>query len=257
MDASGLLPPELLLAPNAARWKDPAASIISRIRTFAPPNVSDTPQSLFITKIPDGAKFPTINDCVDKVLARMPFPRFVRMSDPNEMLIFIDGACPGNGQIGATGGCAFVWNGIASPTLDGSLAFRLEEQGPTGQLYEPTSNRAELRAAIAALEFRVWAGEGWKRLVIATDSEYVALGATSWVHGWKHKGWKTCGGTPVKNRDLWESLLELVSKHAGMGLEVLFWRIPRSLNQVADREAKRGAEMPSTREYTTYSGCMC
>ncbi|KAK0730255.1 hypothetical protein B0H67DRAFT_452205, partial [Lasiosphaeris hirsuta] len=47
-----------------------------------------------------------------------------------------------------------------------------------------TNNHAELRAAIAALEFRCWWGEGWERIVIATDSKYVADGATAWLLSW-------------------------------------------------------------------------
>lgn len=253
------LSPDVIIAPNAASWRDSPASTISQIRSFPSPNASESPQSLFITKIPDGARFPNGDDLRsdNTVRVRMPFPRFVRISDPNEMLIFVDGACPNNGQPGATGGCSFVYHGINLPEVNGIVCFRLEDEGPTGQVYPPTSNRAELRAVIAALEFRVWGGEGWERLVIATDSEYVTLGATNWVHGWKQKGWKTCNGKPVKNRDLWESLLDLVSRHAAMGLEVLFWRIPRNLNQVADEAAKRGAEMPSASEYSPQMGALC
>jgi ribonuclease HI len=43
------------------------------------------------------------------------------------------------------------------------------------------------------------------------DSQYVQKGITEWMPGWKRKGWKTAAGTPVKNRDLWETLDRLVS----------------------------------------------
>ncbi|MGF1535814.1 MAG: ribonuclease H, partial [Elainellaceae cyanobacterium] len=39
-----------------------------------------------------------------------------------------------------------------------------------------------------------------------TDSQYVQNGITKWIHGWKKKGWKTAGGKPVLNQDLWEDL---------------------------------------------------
>ncbi len=61
--------------------------------------------------------------------------------------------------------------------------------------------------------------EGLKRLnekcavEIITDSEYVKNGMTSWIHGWKKKGWKTASNKPVVNQDLWIVLDELVNAH--------------------------------------------
>ena len=61
--------------------------------------------------------------------------------------------------------------------------------------------------------------EGLKRLnekcgvEIITDSEYVKNGMTSWIHGWKKKGWKTASKKPVVNQDLWMALDELVNEH--------------------------------------------
>ncbi len=72
-----------------------------------------------------------------------------------------------------------------------------------------TNNRMELTAAI----------EGLKRLKescsieIITDSEYVKNGITTWIKGWKQKGWKSSDRKPVKNQDLWMVLDELVSSH--------------------------------------------
>lgn len=72
-----------------------------------------------------------------------------------------------------------------------------------------TNNRMELMAAI----------EGLRKLKedcaveIITDSEYVKNGITTWIHGWKRKGWVSSDKKPVKNQDLWRELDELVSKH--------------------------------------------
>lgn len=68
------------------------------------------------------------------------------------MAIYTDGACSYNGLPNARGGYAFVFNADE----DGVVAEPLEPQGPTGHVYRPTSNRAELRAVIAALQFRGW-----------------------------------------------------------------------------------------------------
>lgn len=56
---------------------------------------------------------------------------------------------------------------VVSPRI---LSDRLELEGPFGDSHQQTSIRAELRAVIAALSSRVWRGEGFKTIVVATDS---------------------------------------------------------------------------------------
>jgi len=126
---------------------------------FSPSKSTDTPQTLFAQG-----------------------HRFICRSNQKHILIYTDGACLNNGQPSATAGCAFVFRPSSSAaSINGTVSFRLETQGPSGAVYPQTSNRAELRAVIAALQFRCWYGEGWTQLVIATDSEYVVSGATEWV----------------------------------------------------------------------------
>ncbi|RHZ52141.1 hypothetical protein CDV55_102055 [Aspergillus turcosus] len=195
---------------------------------FTPPNPSTRPQDLF----PPGRRMDT----------SPPVRRFISRLNPNEMLIYTDGACLGNGQANPRAGCGVVFR-EARPGRRGHLAVPLERQGPTGHPRPQTSNRAELRAAIMALQFRYWPGEGWTKVVIATDSEYVVEGATSWVKGWLRNGWRTRSGRPVKNKDLWKCLLgcceELATTRAKTKVE--FWRIPREWNAEADGWAKHAA----------------
>jgi ribonuclease HI len=47
---------------------------------------------------------------------------------------------------------------------------------------------------------------------VVTDSTYLLNGITKWIHGWKKRGWKTVGGKPVENSDLWQRLDALVSE---------------------------------------------
>ena len=46
-----------------------------------------------------------------------------------------------------------------------------------------------------------------------TDSQYVRLGITEWLAGWKARGWRTADRKPVKNQDLWQQLDELAAGH--------------------------------------------
>jgi ribonuclease HI len=112
------------------------------------------------------------------------FPRFARQSaEGNSFLIYTDGACLNNGQANPAAGWGFVFRTPQASRPDvGRVQGRLGDHGPSGESHPQTSNRAELRAVIAALQYRVWYGEGWKKLVIATDSEYVVKGATCYHH---------------------------------------------------------------------------
>ena len=162
--------------------------------------------------------------------------RFVSGPGPRKILVYADGACTNNGQPNPRGGWAVVYSPV------NAASGRLEDKGPFGHDSVATSNRAELRAAIAVLRLCDWRGEGFGTIVIATDSSYVADGATGWAKGWVRNGWKTRTGGDVKNKDLWELLLGEVEIWEDRGLHVALWKIPRELNADADIEAKEAAE---------------
>ena len=225
-------------------------------KPFSPPSPSDTPHNLFHeTRAPRAEFSPSATG-----------HRFTRISNPKEMLISVDGSCLDNGQAGPRAGCAFVYS--PGSLQNGTCAFRLESKGPTGTVHKQTSNRAELHAVIAALQYRFWFGEGYSRIVIATDSEYIVKGMTQWVQGWVRNGWVTNQKTAVKNRDLWELLLEEVQRYMHISqtanwlpgsanraeYEILFWHIPRGLNTQADGLAKEAATLEDVEEHTKRCG---
>ena len=83
-----------------------------------------------------------------------------------------------------------------------------------------------LLAAIAALEVLT---EGCE-VTLHIDSQYVRQGITEWMPGWVRRGWKTAGGDPVKNRDLWERL------HAATGRHRIEWKWVKGHNGDPDNE---------------------
>ncbi|KPM38221.1 hypothetical protein AK830_g8346 [Neonectria ditissima] len=171
--------------------------------------------------------------------------RFICRNEPTKMLVYIDGACKNNGQPGAQAGWAVVWGNSDEESdaavSQGVVCERLENQGPFGDDSVATSNRAELRAAIAALRFCDWRDDGYSGIVLASDSSYVVDGATGWTKGWVRNGWKTRIGAPVQNQDLWHLLLGEVERWKHRGLRVEVWKIPRELNSAADAAAKHAA----------------
>ncbi len=109
-----------------------------------------------------------------------------------ELFAYTDGACSGNPGPGG-------W-GVLMIARDGGVVVKERELcGGEGQT---TNNRMELMAAIAALEALTRDSD----LIIVTDSAYVKNGITEWMENWKRKGWRTAGGPPVKNVDLWQRL---------------------------------------------------
>ena len=75
----------------------------------------------------------------------------------------------------------------------------------------------ELMAAIAALES---IASERRPIQLWTDSQYVRTGITTWIAGWKRKGWKTAAGQPVKNVDLWQRLDAAAAMLAEDGFEL-------------------------------------
>ncbi len=72
-----------------------------------------------------------------------------------------------------------------------------------------TNNRMEMMAVIKALR-------QLKRpckIRVVTDSKYVVMGMTKWIHGWIKRNWINSQKKPVLNRELWEDLLKLSRPH--------------------------------------------
>jgi len=110
------------------------------------------------------------------------------------VVIHTDGACSGNP---GPGGFAAL------------LVMPRAEKEISGGEAQTTNNRMELKAAIEGLK----ALKRPCRVDLFTDSQYVHLGITSWLAGWKRKGWRTAGGKPVKNAELWQELEGVAAPH--------------------------------------------
>ena len=113
---------------------------------------------------------------------------------PEVIDIYTDGACRGNPGPGG-------WGAL--------LMFNGRVREISGAEAATTNNRMELLAVINALR----ALKRSVRARIYTDSQYVRLGITEWIPGWKARGWRTADRKPVKNQDLWQQLDELVVGH--------------------------------------------
>ncbi|KWU24803.1 hypothetical protein AS149_31800 [Burkholderia cenocepacia] len=117
---------------------------------------------------------------------------------PARYVGYCDGGCRSNGKENAPGGWGYVLEDDNK---------RLISEGYDGKR-GTTNNQMELTAAIELLK---QTPEG-SFVEVYTDSKYVIDGLTSWIKGWKAKGWKTAKGDPVKNKELWVALDALNAK---------------------------------------------
>jgi ribonuclease HI len=142
--------------------------------------------------------------------------------------IYTDGACKGNPGPGGWG--VLLIYGSAEKELCG------------GEL-STTNNRMELTAVIQALLALTQPCD----IALYLDSQYVRLGITEWIEGWKRKKWRSSTGKPVKNQDLWQQLDELVQN----GGHTISWHWVKGHagdpgNERADALANRGIQEMET-----------
>ena len=99
----------------------------------------------------------------------------------------------------------------------------------------------ELTAAIEALKFLTAYYLLPTAITIFTDSKYVMLGITKWIHNWQKKNWKTAGKKPVLNQDLWQELLR-VSENKKIEWRYIEGHTGHKLNERADEIATSFAD---------------
>ncbi|MDB4081989.1 ribonuclease HI [Candidatus Pelagibacter sp.] len=137
--------------------------------------------------------------------------------------IYTDGSClknPGNGG----------WAAIIN--VDNEI------KKISGSVKGTTNNKMELMAPIKALQ----EVKEQKPIEIYTDSQYVKLGITDWIHKWIKNNWQTSKKEPVKNKELWMELYELTKSHEIKWIWVKA-HAGNTLNEQVDLLAKQAAEL--------------
>lgn len=112
-----------------------------------------------------------------------------------KVTIYTDGACSGNPGPGGWG-AVLICDGI--------------QKEISGAQKDTTNNIMEITAVLEALKLLKYECE----VEIYSDSAYVVnCFNQGWIYNWQKNDWKTANKEPVKNRELWEELFELVKKH--------------------------------------------
>ena len=112
-----------------------------------------------------------------------------------EIKIYTDGACSKNPGPGG-------WGAV--------LIYKSHRKEISGADAQTTNNRMELTAVIKALECL----KEKCKIELFTDSKYVCDSIIKgWAESWRNNNWKKSDKKPAINADLWEILLNLISKH--------------------------------------------
>ena len=112
-----------------------------------------------------------------------------------EITIYTDGACSGNPGPGG-------WGAI--------LMYKDNKKEISGGKKDTTNNVMELTAVIEALKLVKFPC----KIKVYSDSAYVVNGfLQGWIYNWIKKNWRTADGSPVKNKELLETLYNFTQTH--------------------------------------------
>ena len=112
-----------------------------------------------------------------------------------EVTIYTDGACSGNPGPGG-------WGAI--------LMYKGNKKEISGAKADTTNNIMELTAVIEALKLLKFPC----KVNLYSDSAYVVNAfIQKWIVGWQKNNWKTADKSDVKNKELWQELLQLTKTH--------------------------------------------
>ena len=119
-----------------------------------------------------------------------------------EVTIYTDGACSGNPDPGG-------WGAI--------LMYKDNKREISGGKKATTNNVMELTAVIEALKLLKYPC----KVNVYSDSAYVVNAFLQhWINGWQRNNWKTSDKKDVKNKELWQELIELTKVH-----DVTFFKV--------------------------------
>lgn len=161
--------------------------------------------------------------------------------------LYTDGSCLRNP---GAGGLAYIiryWEvkgdtDLPEPkTIEGNQGFRLT-----------TNNRMEIMAGIYGLNFiidQINSGtfSGVTQINLTSDSEYFCNAINQkWINKWMENNWMTSGfkgsqPKPVKNKDLWEQVIEIENKLKSMNITLTVAHVKghagHEFNEKADKLA--------------------
>ena len=125
-----------------------------------------------------------------------------------------------------------------------------------------TNNRMELLAAIQGMagiisniENKTY--ENVTKLNVCADSTYLTDAINQkWLDSWRQKNWQTSQNTAVKNKDLWEQIIQILEKLRSINVGYTFTHVAGhqgdEFNERCDKLASEAAKSDNRIEDTVY-----
>ena len=110
------------------------------------------------------------------------------------IIIYTDGACSKNPGPGG-------WGAV--------LLYNNTEKRISGSENNTTNNQMELMAVLKSLQLLKEPCD----IEIFSDSKYVCDGISSWLSNWKKNNWIGSNKQPIKNKNLWQELDDIMQIH--------------------------------------------
>ncbi len=83
-----------------------------------------------------------------------------------------------------------------------------------------TNNRMEIMGLLSALKYLLQHNLNEKNILAVLDSQYVLNAITKgWLTGWKMRGWSRSGNMPLKNKELWQQLDQVLNNFSNIHFE--------------------------------------
>ena len=124
----------------------------------------------------------------------------------NKVKIYTDGGARGNGTKDALGAIGVV-------LMDDNGNRKEVKKAYLGT----TNNIMELTAAVEGLKLLREPCE----VTLYSDSAYLVNAFNQrWVEKWQRNGWRTANKEPVKNKEIWKELIDLMKIHEVMFVKV-------------------------------------
>jgi ribonuclease HI len=151
--------------------------------------------------------------------------------DSNELYIFSDGNCRGNGKKYARAGySAFFTDNNDSPY------YKFNKTRLVGS--EPTNNKAELSGIKYIFKTILENQELFKdkKNIICTDSMYSINCIDKWSKSWSKNGWKNSKGQDVKNKELIQGILNS-QESINQDIKIIFKHVPAHMQEPNDKKS--------------------
>ena len=148
------------------------------------------------------------------------------------MIIYVDGACSGNGSDDAIGGFGVI-------ILDDNEKFIAEHHE---QVKNTTNNRMELSAILWTM---IKYGKELPCPTVYSDSAYCVNALTSWCWSWRNRGWLKSDNKEPENLDLIQAYCKLYDMGYHIDLRKCAGHAGNFWNEQADKlavAAKEGAQ---------------